>query len=330
VQPDGRFGRWRIGLRAIKPLVAAPRIAHVQPIDDAETRVTKLAELNARRPGQDCLVVIHTPSQSHLGHRYLLAKQQMTIGRGKDNDIVLPSDCVSRRHSRVEQRGEEIFVLDLGSTNGTFVNDEPKPVKECRLNRGDQLRIGDTIFKYLSGSDVEAQYHEVVFLMRITDGLTNLHNRKQLDTLVEEEIARARRHDRELSVLMLDIDHFKKINDTHGHLAGDSVLRNLAAMMQKRLRPGDKLGRYGGEEFCAILPETSLENAAVIAEELRALVAGASFRAESQEINVTISIGAGALREGMLATDLYQSADKMLYQAKRTGRNKVCSRPVGG
>jgi two-component system, cell cycle response regulator len=302
----------------------------VRPTHDIETRVTGLEELKIRRPGQDCLVVIHAPVQSHLGRRYLLVTQQLTIGRGEDNDIVLPSDCVSRRHGRLEQRGEEVFVVDLASTNGTYVNDEANPVQERRLNRGDQLKVGDTIFKYLAGSDVEAQYHDVVFRMRITDGLTSLHNRKQLDTLVEEEITRARRHGRELSVLMLDIDHFKKINDTHGHLTGDSVLRALASLLQKRLRPNDKLGRYGGEEFCAILPETSLENAALIAEELRALVAGTPFRAESLEINVTISIGAGALREGMIATDLYQSADKMLYQAKRTGRNKVCSKPVGG
>jgi two-component system cell cycle response regulator len=308
-------------------MAGAPRIARVESDYDIKTRVTGLEELKVRRPGQDCLVVIHAPVQSDLGRRYLLAKQQITIGRGRDNDICLPSDCVSRRHGRLEQRGEEVFVVDLASTNGTFVNDEPKSVKERRLNRGDQLKVGDTIFKYLSGSDVEAQYHEVVFRMRITDGLTNLHNRKQLDTLLDEEIARARRHARDLSVLMLDIDHFKKINDTHGHLTGDSVLRGLAAMLQKRLRPNDKLGRYGGEEFCAILPETSLENAAVIAEELRALVAGASFLAESHEIKVTISIGAGALRDGMRAPDLYQAADEMLYQAKRTGRNKVCSLP---
>jgi two-component system cell cycle response regulator len=295
----------------------------VEPTD-VETRVTRLDSLRVGRPGQDCLVVIHSPLQEHLGRRYLLATQ-LTFGRGSDNDVVLPSDCVSRRHGRLEQRGEEVFVVDLSSTNGTYVNDEPKPVTERRLNRGDQLKVGDTIFKYLSGSDVEAQYHEVVFRMRITDGLTDLHNRKQLDTLIDEEIERARRHGRALSVLMLDIDHFKKINDTHGHLTGDSVLRGLAALLQKRLRPNDKLGRYGGEEFCAILPETSLENAAVIADELRGRIAGALFRAESCDINVTISIGVGTLREGMIATDLYQSADKMLYQAKRTGRNKVCA-----
>jgi two-component system cell cycle response regulator len=237
---------------------------------------------------------------------------------------VLPSDCVSRRHSRLERRDERVFVVDLASTNGTYVNDEAQPVRERPLERGDRLRIGDTIFKYLSGSDIEVQYHEILFRMTVTDGLTNLCNRKQLDATLHEEIPRARRHSRDLSVLMLDIDHFKHINDTYGHLAGDSVLRGLATMLQKRLRPNDRLGRYGGEEFCAILPETALANAAKIGEELRALVEAHAFVAEDKRINVTISIGVGCLGDGMDIADLYRCADEMLYQAKRTGRNKVC------
>jgi diguanylate cyclase (GGDEF)-like protein len=289
-----------------------------------KTRVTGLEELKVRRSGQDCLVVIYAPVQSDLGRRYLVAKQVMTIGRGRDNDIVLPSDCVSRRHGRLEQRGDALFVIDLASTNGTYVNDEPRSIKERQLNRGDQLKVGDTIFKYLSGSDVEAQYHEIIFRMTITDGLTNLCNRKQLDTVLEEEIARARRHRRELSVLMLDIDHFKKINDTHGHVTGDSVLRGLAAVLQKRLRPNDRLGRYGGEEFCAILPETSVTSAAHMAEELRKLVETYSFVADNREVRATISIGAASLEDGMKPADLYRRADEKLYQAKRGGRNRVC------
>jgi two-component system, cell cycle response regulator len=291
---------------------------------EIKTRVTGLEELKVKDPGQGCLVVIHAPAHADLGRRYVLDKEKITVGRGRDNDIVLPSDCVSRRHSRLERRGEDVFVMDLASTNGTYVNDEPKCVKERQLKRGDQLKVGDTIFKYLSGSDIELQYHEIIFRMTVTDGLTNLCNRKQLDTLLSEEIPRARRHGRELSVLMLDIDHFKAINDAHGHLTGDYVLRGLAAILQKRLRPNDRLGRYGGEEFCAILPETPLASAARIAEELRALVEAHVFVAEEQRIRVTVSIGAGSLREAMALEDLYRCADEMLYEAKRTGRNKVC------
>lgn len=290
---------------------------------DSNTRITGLEERTQSGLGQSCLVVLHAPVRTELGRRYVLDNDLTTIGRGRDNDIVLASDCVSRRHARIERRGEAMYIVDLASTNGTFLNEERNPVRERRLARGDQLRIGDTIFKHLTGADIELQYHDVIFRMAVTDGLTNVANRKQLDTILSEEIPRARRYERPLSLLMLDIDHFKSINDAHGHLAGDCVLSALASILQKRLRPNDKLGRYGGEEFCAILPETSLANALKIAEELRALVAAHAFVAEEKEIRVTVSVGAAALSDGMQATDLYRQADEMLYAAKRAGRNQV-------
>ncbi|MFL6549881.1 MAG: diguanylate cyclase [Povalibacter sp.] len=293
--------------------------------DLMQTRVTGLDSLRIPRSGADCLVVIYSPVESELGRRHVLDRPFTSIGRGRDNDIVLPSDCVSRRHLRLEHRSGGLFVLDLGSTNGTFINDDVRANGEHRLNRGDQLKVGDTIFKFLSGSDVESQYHEIIFRMTVTDGLTNVSNRKQLDTLLSEEIPRARRHGRDLSLLMLDIDHFKQINDSYGHLTGDSVLRGLANILQKRLRPNDKLGRYGGEEFCAILPETNLSSAVRIAEELRALVAAHSFVAEMTELRVTMSVGVAALNGVMQAEQLYKSADEMLYEAKRTGRNRVAA-----
>jgi len=295
----------------------------LEPNFDGETRVTALNESPIRGVGEDCLVIIHAPANSALGMRFVLNKPAITIGRNHDNDIILPSDCVSRRHGRIELRDDQFHVVDLNSTNGTYSNDAQTPVSEHCLKRGDQIKIGDTIFKYLSGMDVEAQYHEIIFQMTITDGLTNLSNRKQLDQLLIDEISRSRRHARAVSVLMIDIDHFKKINDTYGHLAGDTVLRSLAGRMQKRLRPHDKLGRYGGEEFCAILPETSLSSAAHIAEQLRTMTSGDVFVAEGKQINVTISIGIATLVDAMGMEDLYRRADEMLYLAKRNGRNQT-------
>jgi diguanylate cyclase (GGDEF)-like protein len=292
---------------------------------DIKTRVTTLEELKVKRKGEDCLVVIYAPIQSELGKRHVLQKDVTSIGRDRDNDIVLDSDSVSRRHAKLEHRDGYFYVIDLDSTNGTFVNDEPEPVNVCQLRKGDQIKIGDTIFKYLSGSDVEAQYHETIFNMTITDGLTDVSNKKQLDNVLMKEIPRAVRHSRELSIMMIDIDHFKDVNDTYGHLAGDSVLRDLAGILQKRLRPDDEIGRYGGEEFCAILPETSVAGATKIAEELRKIVEEHSFLVEGEQIKVTISIGIAELKKGMDIKSFYKSADDMLYQAKRTGRNKVCS-----
>jgi two-component system cell cycle response regulator len=293
--------------------------------DDEKTRVTGLDEMQILPAGDDCLVVIHTAVQAELGRRYVLSEALTTIGRGSSNQIVVGSDAVSRQHARLERRGTDFLVSDLNSTNGTFINNERQRTRNSRLNRGDQLRVGDTVFKYLSGSDIEAQYHAVIGHMAVSDGLTNLANRKHLDTLLAEEIQRAHRHNRELSVLMIDIDHFKAINDVHGHLAGDRVIAGLGHMLRQRLRSDDKLGRYGGEEFCAILPETTLESAATIAETLRAMVATHPFPVDAKRLAVTISIGAASLKAQMQSSDLYRAADEMLYRAKNLGRNQICS-----
>ena len=292
--------------------------------EESNTRITNLGIRATNAGGQACLVVIHTTRQSELGRRYLLDKPVLTIGRASDNDIVLSSDAVSRRHGKLYQRASQVFAVDLNSTNGTFINDEGRLLEERRLKCGDLLRIGDAVLKYLSGADVEAQYHEVIVRMAVTDGLTSLCNRQQLDVLLKEEISRAQRQQRELALLMTDIDHFKRINDTYGHLAGDSVLRGVAAILQKRLRPTDRLGRYGGEEFCAILPDTSLQAALTVAEELRSTVEERVFSADEKQVQVTISIGAAAWSPGWSPDELYGAVDVMLYKAKRTGRNRIC------
>lgn len=291
---------------------------------EIKTRVTTLEELRIEQQGDDCLVVIYSPNEADLGRRHVLTKRVISVGRDRDNDIVLDSDSVSRRHCRVEHRDGHVFVLDLDSTNGTFVNDDGEPVTEMQLRKGDHLKVGDSIFKFLAGSDVEAQYHEAIFKLTITDGLTDIGNIKHLKQTLEKEIPRANRHGRDLSLLMMDIDHFKAVNDTYGHLAGDSVLRDLAHLTRDRLRPDDVFGRYGGEEFCAILPETSLEGSAKIAEDLRARIEEHAFTVEGEVIQVTISIGIADLRKGMDLTAFFKCADEQLYRAKHAGRNRVC------
>ena len=292
--------------------------------DDDKTRVTVQNSRPPRAEGEDCLVVIYASVETDFGRRYTLKAPLTTIGRGRDRDIVVSNDAASRQHAQLERRGLELVVRDLGSTNGTFINNELERVRERRLNRGDQLRIGDTVFKFLSGTDIESQYHAVIAHMALKDGLTNLSNRRQLDSVLTEEIGRAQRHTRELSLLMIDIDHFKRINDVYGHVAGDGVLTRLGQMLQQRLRPSDKLGRYGGEEFCAILPETQIARATTIAETLRAMIAGEKFVTENQTLAVTVSIGAAAWEPHMEYADLYRAADRRLYQAKQLGRNQVC------
>jgi diguanylate cyclase (GGDEF)-like protein len=203
------------------------------------------------------------------------------------------------------------------------VNDEL--IEEYQLRRGDQIKIGDTIFKYLSGSDVEAQYHETIYRMTIMDGLTNVHNKRYLLETLERELPRAIRHQRPLSLCMFDLDHFKQVNDTYGHIAGDYVLKEVASVVRSRLRPDDVIARYGGEEFAVLLPETDLKGAQAIAEELRKLIAERVFEFEGERIPVTVSIGCTQLRGEDDAMKLVKAADVKLYEAKRGGRNRVCT-----
>ncbi len=295
---------------------------------DEKTRVTTIVQkpLDDDRPkGGDCLVVIYTKEPTLLGKRFVLDVSPFRVGRGAESQIVLEGDSVSRRHAHFEQRGQAWWAVDDGSTNGTYVNDD-QIASALSLNNGDRIKVGPTIFKYLSGQDVEAQYHEEIYRMTIIDGLTQAHVKRYLLEALEKEIIRARRHARELSFIMFDIDHFKKINDFHGHLAGDFVLKELARLVQSRIRRDEVFARYGGEEFALILPETQLEGARALAEGIREKVEASSFVFQNETIKVTISIGVSQLAENdKTSQDLIKSADEKLYEAKRGGRNKVVS-----
>jgi two-component system, cell cycle response regulator len=297
---------------------------------EEKTRVTAIVQkplggVDGTPKGNDCLVVIYTKEPTLLGRRFVLDSSPIRIGRGAENHIVLEGDSVSRRHAHFEQRSGAWWCVDDGSTNGSYVNDE-QIMREARMTNGDRIKIGPTIFKFLSGEDVEAQYHEEIYRMTIIDGLTQVHVKRYLLEALDKELMRARRHQRELSFLMLDIDHFKKINDVHGHLAGDYVLKEVARLIQQRIRRDEVLARYGGEEFAIILPETTLEGACALAEGLREKIEESRFVFQGETIRVPISIGAAILVEDHRASlDLIKKADEKLYEAKRAGRNRVLS-----
>jgi diguanylate cyclase (GGDEF)-like protein len=171
----------------------------------------------------------------------------------------------------------------------------------------------------------------------ITDPLTWVHNRRYLDHRLEMEIARARRYHTPFSILLLDIDHFKALNDRHGHPAGDQILNQLARKISFAVRAADVVGRYGGEEFLILAPNTPLSDAVSLAERIREAIAACPLSAvdmegQRQEIRVTASIGVAALEKGMNeGQQLVRAADRRLYQAKRQGRNRVfpSSLPLG-
>ena len=289
------------------------------------TLVVPPASATSARATTECLIVIYTKEPTLLGKRFVLDQSPTRVGRGSDSQIVLDGDSVSRRHAHFEQRADAWLIVDDGSTNGTYCNDEAV-ARELVLKNGDRVKIGPTIFKFLSGADVEAQYHEEIYRMTIIDGLTQIHNKRYLHEALERELIRGRRHDRDLSILIFDIDHFKRVNDAHGHLAGDFVLKELARVVSSRLRRDEVFARYGGEEFALVLPETSLEGARLLAETLRQKVDEHEFVFQSDSIRATISVGAAVLLEGdRTASDLLKRADERLYAAKNGGRNRVCA-----
>ncbi|MDB4994492.1 MAG: hypothetical protein JWM74_1924, partial [Myxococcaceae bacterium] len=303
-----------------------PVVSGSEPPDGEEkTRVTTVVQRYKKTeeeggPSTDFLVIIYTKEPTLLGKRFALSDSELRVGRGAENDVVLDGDSVSRRHARFEKKGARWMCVDEGSTNGTYVGDD-QIARERALANGDRIKVGGTIFKYLSGADVEAQYHEEIYRMSIIDGLTQAYVKRYVLEALDKEILRARRHTRDLAVLMMDIDHFKNVNDQHGHLAGDYILKEVAKVVLDRIRKDEVFARYGGEEFCMVLPETSAENAAHLAEELRQKIAAATFTFQNEQIKVTISIGVAALPAGeALATqsgqDLVRRADAKLYEAK--------------
>src|SRR5690606_2783421 len=189
--------------------------------------------------------------------------------------------------------GKSIMLRDLGSTNGTYVNDEL--VDEYVLRDGDLIKIGRCIFKFLSGNNIENAYHEEIYRLTTIDGLTQVYNKRYFIETLEREIGRAHRYRRELSLIMFDIDKFKPINDTYGHLAGDHVSKRLASVNRSRLRPEDILDRNGGEECAIIRPEIDNNNAMQFAENIRSLVEKATFRFEDTDNPVAISIGVASI-----------------------------------
>jgi diguanylate cyclase (GGDEF)-like protein len=271
-----------------------------------------------------CLVHIY-PSGPSMGRRYTLSSTQvMLIGRGADCAIHIDDHSVSRKHAHIEPSGEGYVSVDLGSTNGTFVNDDP--IERRLLADGDYLRVGNCIYRFLAGGNIEAEYHEEIYRLAIIDGLTEIPNKRFFLEFLTRELSRSQRHHRPLALIMFDIDRFKNINDEQGHLCGDHVLRDLAGRLRHVVRAEELLARYGGEEFAAVLPECTLEDALAVGERFRRLIEEQPFSFDGMALPLTISVGVASIQggEALSPTELVERADEKLYEAKRTGRNRVC------
>ena len=285
------------------------------------SRLNSLLDAELIASGKSCLVKIYPPGSTD--GLIALGDGPLLVGRDAKCDLVLADDSLSRRHAKIEKRDGRFYVTDLDSTNGTYVNNER--TAEAVLQAGDHIRLGNQIFKFLSADNVEAQYHEAVFQMMTTDGLTGAYNKRYLVDVLARELLSSQRHARSLSLMMIDIDRFKKINDRYGHLAGDEVLQQLCDRARRVLRRQEVLARYGGEEFAVVMTDTPLAEAAQVAERLRAAVAGEPFATAEAAIEVTVSIGIADTRgeDHLSPIHLIQQADQKLYEAKRSGRNRV-------
>jgi len=271
-----------------------------------------------------CVVVI---SGERLGQRADIHNRRIVIGRASEADFCIPHSSVSRRHCEFWKDGETYRVRDLGATNPTRVND--LAVEEAVLEDGDHIAVGECVLKFISPTSDEARYHAEVFQLATNDALTELPNRRHFIEAVDKELTRSVRDGLPVAMCIVDIDHFKKINDQFGHIAGDDALRQVALILRSFVRIGDIAARIGGEEFAVVLPETTAEEAVEkFAEPLRVAIEQARFMLDKEPRQITVSTGIAGLCAGReTRSTLMQAADAALYRAKAEGRNQVQVQP---
>ncbi len=269
-----------------------------------------------------------------FGRQFFLEGAACYIGRSEDVEIHIADARSSRRHAVIEMTldptSQELrcVLRDLDSRNGTYVNGQR--VATAPLREGDKIQIGYTIFKFALKDTVEMEFENKIYELATTDPLTKLYSRDFFRKEFERTLHHCQRYGRPLAVLMMDLDDFKAVNDTHGHLVGDRVLEVVANLLRETLREEDVLARYGGEEFIAILPETTSEAARFPAERFATLLSRREIETPNgQKVRVTISIGIAGLGDhGTDETALIAAADRALYAAKRAGKNRVVIAPI--
>ncbi|MBO6938034.1 MAG: GGDEF domain-containing protein [Deltaproteobacteria bacterium] len=255
--------------------------------------------------------------------------RSVVVGRGTDADVRLPDESLSRRHARFFHLGGAHYVEDLGSTNGVRVEGAKIGGLPRRLSHGDRVQLGkETVFLFELHDPASKRAAEELYRQAVRDGLTGLYNRRYLDERLEQESAYSARHEQPLSVILIDLDHFKQVNDEHGHAAGDTVLRSVSRVIEGAVRSEDIVARYGGEELCVLARGTAARGALALAERLRRNVESLPIRCDAVTLRVTASFGVATAH----ASDgLLEAADAALYAAKEAGRNRcVHARDVEG
>jgi two-component system cell cycle response regulator len=281
-------------------------------------------ELAKAKEQPACLILIRGAPQ---GHRFFITADEMIIGRDPTADISITDSSISRKHAKVTRVGNVVKIEDLGSSNGTAVNGKKlESGNVAKLAKEDLIKLGNSIVKYLPAGEIEIIFYGNLNQAANTDPLTKCFNKGYFLEAIEAEVKRAKALATKLSLIFLDLDHFKKVNDTYGHEGGDFVLKEFTNLIRGTgiLKQKDIFARYGGEEFCLMMPGTSVEDAAQVAETLRGKIHGHEFNYEGTRIAVTSSLGVSELKSDHdVASDLIKAADKALYESKQGGRNRV-------
>lgn len=303
-------------------------------MEEEKTTVHSIADLlkKAQQQQSAYLIVISAKTPAGIGRMFKLDKAETVLGRSADASFQVEDDGISRKHAKITMgQNGQFMVVDLGSTNGTYLNGVR--VELGQLRDGDKIQIGsNTVLKFSLQDQLEEQYQKSIYESATRDGLTRIFNKKYfLDTL-RKEFAYCLRHRVPLSLVMFDVDHFKKINDTWGHQAGDYVLARIAQRVNETIRTEDLFSRYGGEEFAVMLRETAEDQAFICAERCRRAVDLSDFNFNGMPIKVTISLGVATLLDSdfVQPDDLIACADKYLYRAKNGGRNRVEGKMISG
>ena len=291
---------------------------------DDDTTATDVAQLGDQQPQRDraCLTVL---TGSATGQVFKLSRGTITIGRANNAEIRIPDDGVSRHHARLRHDSRNLYLDDLDSRNGTFVNGQ-RVTAGALLREGDKIQIGrSTVLRYAVQDELDESFHESLVSSALRDPLTKLFNKRYLLDRLDSELKFARRHETWLTLMMIDIDHFKLINDTHGHLAGDAVLVHFANVLQHSVRNEDVVSRWGGEELAIVLRATPIDPAVALGERLRKLVEQTLVVHKGHQLRATISIGVAGFPQAKVETveQLVEAADQALYRAKNAGRNRV-------
>jgi diguanylate cyclase (GGDEF)-like protein len=284
----------------------------------------KVAELVAPRVVER-RAVIKVLTGPEAGSVHILASDSLVVGRGANCDLRLEESSLSRQHCRIHKTNGAYFIEDLGSRNGTQVNNMLISAP-TRLEDGALIQLAaGTAISFSRLEELEVQAQQRLYASAVLDPLTGLHNRRHLDSRLKSEFAFANRHGTPLSVLLIDIDHFKKINDTYGHAGGDAALRILSDRLQRSVRTEDIVARYGGEEFALVARGIETAGAMLLAERIRESAAKIQVPHEGKVIAFTISVGIATMsRERPFESieSLLKAADDGLYKAKETGRNR--------